>query len=255
MLFQLRDRTVLLTIAGSRAYGLHTPDSDVDVKGICIPPVRECYLGILNAFEQADSSLHLRELLPLLTEDEQEAVRRYCLPKGRIVAPEGAVYDIRKFFKLALNANPNILEVVWAPDSHVRLETEEGRRLRENRSLFLSKKVAWSYQGYAYSQLRRIRTHRSWLLDPPKAPPISAPEVPMLTLAIPQSDPMAERKVSATLRDSVKMDEERPCRTPLFTAMASAKSSTSMMYRIGAKVSSWTMGASFPILTMVGSTK
>ena len=31
----------------------------------------------------------------------------------------------------------------------------------------------------------------------PNAPPISAPEVPMLTLAMPQSDPSCERKISA----------------------------------------------------------
>jgi hypothetical protein len=35
--------------------------------------------------------------------------------------------------------------------------------------------------------------------SPPKAPPISAPEVPMLTLAIPQSDPRWDRNVSALL--------------------------------------------------------
>ncbi len=33
--------------------------------------------------------------------------------------------------------------------------------------------------------------------SPPKAPPISAPEVPMLTLAMPQSLPAAARKRSA----------------------------------------------------------
>jgi hypothetical protein len=34
--------------------------------------------------------------------------------------------------------------------------------------------------------------------SPPKAPPISAPEVPMLTLAMPQSEPAADRKISAS---------------------------------------------------------
>jgi hypothetical protein len=32
--------------------------------------------------------------------------------------------------------------------------------------------------------------------SPPKAPPISAPEVPMFTLAIPQSEPAVERNNS-----------------------------------------------------------
>ena len=32
--------------------------------------------------------------------------------------------------------------------------------------------------------------------SPPKAPPISAPEVPIFTLAIPQSDPLQIKKLS-----------------------------------------------------------
>ena len=43
--------------------------------------------------------------------------------------------------------------------------------------------------------------------SPPKAPPISAPEVPMLTLAMPQSLPAADRKASADFRFSVKIAE------------------------------------------------
>jgi hypothetical protein len=42
--------------------------------------------------------------------------------------------------------------------------------------------------------------------SPPKAPPISAPEVPILTLAIPQSEPAALRNNSASLKLLVKME-------------------------------------------------
>ena len=59
--------------------------------------------------------------------------------------------------------------------------------------------------------------------SPPNAPPISAPEVPMLTLAMPQSEPVAERNCSASRRFMVKMDEERPWGTSLWRASASAK--------------------------------
>ena len=45
----------------------------------------------------------------------------------------------------------------------------------------------------------------------------------MLTLAMPQSEPAAERKVSAWRRFRVNMEEERPWGTSLWTSMASSR--------------------------------
>src|SRR6187200_1596801 len=45
--------------------------------------------------------------------------------------------------------------------------------------------------------------------SPPNAPPISAPDVPMLTLTMPQSDPSAETNLSASAWSEVKTLEER----------------------------------------------
>ena len=61
--------------------------------------------------------------------------------------------------------------------------------------------------------------------SPPKAPPISAPEVPMLTLTIPQSEPLADMKRSASASSEVKIADESPCGTALFSAIASSNSS------------------------------
>src|SRR3989344_8191349 len=60
--------------------------------------------------------------------------------------------------------------------------------------------------------------------SPPNAPPISAPEGPMLTLAMPQSEPQAERNCSASRTESVKTQDERPCGTAFCRATASSKS-------------------------------
>jgi hypothetical protein len=60
--------------------------------------------------------------------------------------------------------------------------------------------------------------------SPPKAPPISAPLGPMFTLAIPQSLPSGERKISASRRSVVMIEEESPGATPFWIAIASASS-------------------------------
>src|SRR5579859_5058040 len=58
--------------------------------------------------------------------------------------------------------------------------------------------------------------------SPPKAPPISAPEVPMLTLAMPQSLPIADRKYSAFFTLVVNREEDRPWGTSLCMRTASS---------------------------------
>src|SRR5215467_14123124 len=90
----------------------------------------------------------------------------------------------------------------------------------------------------------------------PNAPPISAPDVPMLTLAMPQSEPAAERYCSADLRFFVKIADYRPCGTPFCCAIASSTDLNDMTYRIGANVSVCTTSSEFfrPV-TIVGSTK
>src|SRR6185369_6652200 len=56
----------------------------------------------------------------------------------------------------------------------------------------------------------------------------------MLTLAMPQSEPLWERKRSAWSTSRVKMADDNPCGTPLLVAIASSRSATSMTYRMGA---------------------
>ena len=51
MNFNLRDATIYLVLAGSRAYGTNNPESDWDYRGIAISPI-ETYVGILDNFEQ-----------------------------------------------------------------------------------------------------------------------------------------------------------------------------------------------------------
>jgi predicted nucleotidyltransferase len=38
MNFPYKERTIFLTLTGSHAYGLSTPESDIDLRGVLIPP-------------------------------------------------------------------------------------------------------------------------------------------------------------------------------------------------------------------------
>lgn len=137
----LASRTILLTKHGSQAYGTSLPTSDLDVKGVAVPP-REYFHGFVQRFEQAESK-----------------------------NPDFVVYDIRKFCNLATDCNPNIIEVLWTDPSDWLQVAQPGLALVEARSLFLSRKAKHTFSGYAAAQLKRIRTHNRWLLHPPAAPP------------------------------------------------------------------------------------
>ncbi|MEW6297734.1 MAG: nucleotidyltransferase domain-containing protein [Thermodesulfobacteriota bacterium] len=152
------ERTIFLTRAGSHAYGLATPESDLDLRGVVIPP-KEYFLGFAHHFEQAESH-----------------------------DPDLVLYDIRKFFALAAACNPSILELLWAePEDHL-LVTALGRRLLEHRTAFLSRRVRHTFSGYAVAQLKRIKTHRRWLTQPPTHKPTRAefglPETSLLSADI-----------------------------------------------------------------------
>ena len=165
MNFDLRDHTLLVTLSGSRAYGTNKPDSDVDLKGVAVPP-KAYFFGYLHKFEQADKSSHIEIFRDLLRPVEQEAAASTKL--------EGTIFNLRKFVALAADCNPNILDVLFCADDGVLFRTPSGDKLLDRRDLFLSAKAKHTFSGYAISQLKRIKHHRSWLLNPPKGEPTRA---------------------------------------------------------------------------------
>lgn len=164
-MFDLRAHTHLLVVAGSRAYGLHTPTSDVDLKGFAVPPAAWLH-GFLHTFEQVDDVEGMRPFVGDLAEGEQAVVRRTKL--------EGSVYGLAKFVRLAADANPHMLDALFCRDEEVRIATPVGQAVREARDAFLSERCRHSFGGYAAAQLKRIRTHRRWLLEPPTTAPTRA---------------------------------------------------------------------------------
>lgn len=172
-MFDLRAHTHLLTVAGSRAYGIHRPASDVDLKGFAIPPAAEL-LGLRKGFEVADAPEQMEAFRDLLSADELAACARTKL--------EGSVFELRKLARLALDCNPHVLDLLFCREEEVRLASPIGRAFRAERARVLSQRARYAFGGYAVSQLKRIQTHRRWLLEPPTRKPERAdfdlPEVP-----------------------------------------------------------------------------
>lgn len=176
MHFDLGNSLIFLTLGGSQAYGLATESSDLDLKGIAIPP-KEILWSAFKEFDQVENSPALDAYLT----DRDRAIVARCGKK-----PESVVYSMRKFFRLAADCNPNIIEVLWGDPAEIRWQREPiATLLIENRSLFLSKKAKFTFSGYAFSQIKRIKTHRKWLLDPPTRKPERA-EYGLAEISTPQ---------------------------------------------------------------------
>lgn len=124
---------ILHVRCGSRAYGVDTPDSDHDSRGICIPP-KEVLLG-LQTFEQHESP-----------------------------GSDHVIYGLPKFVRLALEGNPNLIETLYTED--ILQIHPLGEKLRAQRDQFLSRKVADRFGSYALHQLQKIQRHYRWLSQP-----------------------------------------------------------------------------------------
>jgi len=144
--FDVDARTIYLTHHGSTAYGTNTPTSDIDFKGVCIKP-KECYFGFLHKFDQCE---------------------KMASKNGGV---DSVVYSLEKFAAMAIDCNPNIIEVLFVDESDIVKCDAWGQELLAMRDMFISKKVRYTFAGYAFSQIKRIKTHRSWLLNPPASKP------------------------------------------------------------------------------------
>lgn len=123
---RLGNRIILMGLGGSYAYGTNNENSDIDFRGV---------------------TLNLPSDLLGLTEFEQYEDTN----------TDTVIYSFNKMVKLLLECNPNTIELLGLDDSQYLIKTELGQKLLDNRQLFLSKKAAKSFGGYANAQLRRLQ--------------------------------------------------------------------------------------------------
>ncbi|GAA2368428.1 nucleotidyltransferase domain-containing protein [Nonomuraea africana] len=120
----MSDDLILSVIVGSRAYGLDTPGSDTDRRGVFVVPT--------EAFWRLDKPPTHRD--------------------GPL--PEQFSWEVERFCSLALDANPTVLETLWSP--LVEHATPTGSRLLALREAFVSQLAHRTFARYADAQFRRL---------------------------------------------------------------------------------------------------
>ena len=68
-----------------------------------------------------------------------------------------ALYSLKRIINLLKSCNPNVIEIIGNDDEHTLYETECSKLLKQNSSIFLTKKAIVSFGKYAEAQARRLR--------------------------------------------------------------------------------------------------
>jgi uncharacterized protein len=138
------------TIMGSVAYGVSSDTSDVDVYAWAIPPKEDIFP-------------HLRGEIPGFGHQRKrfEQFQDHHVRDPDALGGHGRTYDLTvfgivKFFALAMDSNPNVLDSLFTPATCVLHSTRVGNLVREHRRLFLHRGAWPKFKGYAYSQLHKL---------------------------------------------------------------------------------------------------
>lgn len=114
----LAGHLMYLTIGGSHAYGTNIEGSDLDIRGVALNS-KEDLLGLGDFEHYVDT------------------------------ATDTTVFGFNKAVKLMCSGNPNMLEQLGNPDELVITYSPTAKLLFDNKNLFLSKRVIYSFGGFA----------------------------------------------------------------------------------------------------------
>ncbi|MBP4142218.1 nucleotidyltransferase domain-containing protein [Flavobacterium sp. P4023] len=131
----LKSQNLILfeVISGSKSFGLNTPTSDTDIKGVYYLP-KEKFFGL--------------DYIPQIANETNDEV----------------YYEIGRFVELLLKNNPNILEILATPDDCILYK----HPLMDNFKIedFLSKLCKDSFAGYAVTQIKKARGLNKKIVNP-----------------------------------------------------------------------------------------
>lgn len=138
------------TITGSVAYGVSADTSDVDVYGWAVPPKVDVFphlAGEVPGFGRQRTRF---------AQFQEHHVRDPDALAGRGRDYDLTIFGIVKFFQLAMENNPNVVDSLFTPATCVLHSTRVVNLVREGRRLFLHKGAWPKFKGYAYSQLHKL---------------------------------------------------------------------------------------------------
>jgi len=113
----LKGRLIFLAFGGSHSYGTATPASDVDIRG-CAFNSKQDILGFGN-FEQVIDN-----------------------------PTDTTIYSFTKTVRLMCECNPNLIELVGCKPEHIMIFDPVAQELLDNKRMFLSRRVMYSFGGY-----------------------------------------------------------------------------------------------------------
>jgi len=136
-------------IIGSNLYGTNTLTSDRDYSGVFMPNE-----DMVFGFERADE-------VDLSVKSKRED------GKNDENAIDITLYELRKFVKLALENNPNILEMLFINPENLIFSNEYGKELLRYAHLFPHKGLKGRFLAFAFSQKHKmvIRTDNFHALE------------------------------------------------------------------------------------------
>lgn len=132
---EIKEKGLLLfeCVSGSKAYGLDTPHSDTDLKGVFYLP-KDIFFGL--------------EYIPQVSNETNDEV----------------YYELGRFVELLGKNNPNILEILATPEDSVIYRHPLMDYLHVN--MFLSKLCKDTFAGYAHSQIKKARGYKKKIVNP-----------------------------------------------------------------------------------------
>ena len=69
---------------------------------------------------------------------------------------DATIYSFNKLIPLLYGCNPNVIEMLGCKPEHYLVLSDIGKQLVDARKMFLSQRAAYTFGGYAFSQLRRL---------------------------------------------------------------------------------------------------